>query len=823
MYYFSEYTQKTFDQILEYPLTIIEARAGCGKSTAVRGYFLKYPACGYRHLYYTCLNERPEVIWKGICREFADIDQQVSQCLSSMILPREENLDKIATQLRYLSCGEPTIFCIDNYQLFDVPCKDRIVEAFSIHNCSNLHIVMITQPYNLKENPYLAKYPFYYISAKNLYFTEDDIRKYFKLEGFILKQKELDTVWNVTEGYAAVIQLQLESWRHYGHFEIAAQISTLMERVVWRHLNHGEKECLLRLCTVESFSLRQGRQMIGNAMSGEAFRCFLEKIDFIKYDRGAQKYLFHHLLLTFVRSKFSDLPDRDRKRMWKQAAKAAESSGDSILAAGLYGKCDDFEGLVELEFNKDDRIELVRMEKGEIINQLIQPSKRNLLHRNPELALSLTLELYIQGKIPLHMQYLEEVKEILTELENYGEQRGAELMGEYCLMESFFAYNDVEKMCLCHRKAWSYMRRPTKLYSLNTAWTFGMPSVVSMFWREAGQLEQAFQEVKEGMPLYYKLSGGNGMGAHHAMEGEIALLRGRDEAAEQIYRKALCEAEKLEQDSICYCAYLGMARIAVLRGNIATYTHMQENIDDKPYFGKEASCIYTTDICKGYIAVLLERFQDVPEWLWNKDEVDRRSLMPARPFAHKLYGRLLLEQMKNRKISYEKFCEELYKLTEESRSLHMLLPEVYDKIYLVIGADMVGRQQDAVSLLRTALQMCRNDQVIVPFVENYGSIKNILEGLLLGGDMKRMKEAIMESGKKFLNGKKAILSAIHVTDKVLTAREREIAILLKSRFSVKEIAAKLCISPSTVSNTMQSIYGKLDIHSKRELYYREDI
>lgn len=121
------------------------------------------------------------------------------------------------------------------------------------------------------------------------------------------------------------------------------------------------------------------------------------------------------------------------------------------------------------------------------------------------------------------------------------------------------------------------------------------------------------------------------------------------------------------------------------------------------------------------------------------------------------------------------------------------------------------------------MQVCLNDQVIVPFAENYGSLKDMLDRILAGGEMQKMKEKIIESGKKFLKGKKVILSAVHVTDRVLTAREREIAVLLKSRFSVKEIASKLCIAPSTVSNTMQSIYSKLDIHSKRELYYREDI
>lgn len=91
------------------------------------------------------------------------------------------------------------------------------------------------------------------------------------------------------------------------------------------------------------------------------------------------------------------------------------------------------------------------------------------------------------------------------------------------------------------------------------------------------------------------------------------------------------------------------------------------------------------------------------------------------------------------------------------------------------------------------------------------------------GTIQNMRKRIIDLGERFLKGRNVILSALHVTDKILTQREHEIAALLKERFSVKEIAAKLHIAPSTVSNTMQSIYSKLGIHSKRELYHREDI
>lgn len=823
MYYFPEYLKESFNRVLDYPLTVVEAGAGCGKSTAASEYFLKQVAGDCRQLYYTCLGESPQNTWNGICIEFGRIDEQVGQYLHSMMVPDKENIGNMAAQLRYLQCDEETVLCIDNYQLFDIPYKGKLVEALSLHACENLHIVIITQPLDQADNQHFNKFPSYYISAESLYFTQMDIFNYFKQAGVRLKKQDLDTVWDITEGYVAAIYLQLESWKCHGYFEVSSHIFTLMERILWSRLSQDEKKCLLCLSTVESFALRQGAEINGNTMPLDDFRKFLAGIDFIKYDRNSRWYLFHHLLLVFVRDKFHDLPDEQQEKIWKQTAKACENNKEYLLAAKFYAKCGDFHALVELSFGKDDRVELVRMENGDIVNQLIQPSQRNLLYKNPELALSLTLELYIQGKIMLHVQYLQVAKEILERLAAYGERRGANLRGEYCLLESFLAFNDVQKMCACHRQAWSYMKRPTQLYSLNTAWTFGMPSVVGMFWRESGKLGQEFREVRDGMPLYYKLAEGNGMGAHHAMAGEIYLLQGDDESAAESYHKALYAAESMEQDSICYCAYLGMARMAIFRGNVATYTHMQENIDDRPYLGKEVRCIFTTDVCKGYLSILLEEFKDVPGWLWSAEEIERRALMPTRPFIHSIYCRLLLELMKKREISYVKFKEEVHKWVEECRYFHMLLPEVYNWIYLSAGAQMVGQQAEAEELLRIALQICLEDNLIFPFVENYRLLNGLLRGILLRGDMQNLRNKIIDLGEKFLKGRKVILSALHVTDKILTPREHEIAALLKERFSVKEIAAKLHIAPSTVSNTMQSIYSKLGIHSKRELYYRENI
>ena len=52
------------------------------------------------------------------------------------------------------------------------------------------------------------------------------------------------------------------------------------------------------------------------------------------------------------------------------------------------------------------------------------------------------------------------------------------LLGEFELLLSFAAYNDLKKMSAHHRKAWELLNRPTSIYDTKSNWTFGSPSVL---------------------------------------------------------------------------------------------------------------------------------------------------------------------------------------------------------------------------------------------------------------------------------------------------------------------------------------------------------
>ena len=99
------------------------------------------------------------------------------------------------------------------------------------------------------------------------------------------------------------------------------------------------------------------------------------------------------------------------------------------------------------------------------------------------------------------------------------EERG-NLLGECDLILSFLMYNDISKMSQLHRSASAQMSRPAISIQSNGGWTFGSPSVLMMFHRDAGSLDQELKEMNECMPHYYKITNGHGQGAEMLMAAE---------------------------------------------------------------------------------------------------------------------------------------------------------------------------------------------------------------------------------------------------------------------------------------------------------------
>ena len=97
---------------------------------------------------------------------------------------------------------------------------------------------------------------------------------------------------------------------------------------------------------------------------------------------------------------------------------------------------------------------------------------------------------------------------------------------ELAVKEAFAAYNDIKEMHKAYRKAWEIAGRPKEQIEHGAPFTFGCPSVLFMFWRESGELENELREIAEALPDYHRLTRGHGIGADSAMKAEAMFYAG---------------------------------------------------------------------------------------------------------------------------------------------------------------------------------------------------------------------------------------------------------------------------------------------------------
>lgn len=143
--------------------------------------------------------------------------------------------------------------------------------------------------------------------------------------------------------------------------------------------------------------------------------------------------------------------------------------------------------------------------------------------------------------------------------------------------------------------------------------------------------------------------------------------------------------------------------------------------------------------------------------------------------------------------------------------MHYALVALHVQIQQAAAYEMLWKRPEARKILETALEAAAPDELLMPFIENYAYLKDLLElDELLENDFVLR---VIDLGKKF-EFQKECLSAQSARPAVfatLTEREYAIVHLMAERLSNREIAEKLFLSEGSVKQYVSQIYAKLSI------------
>ena len=826
-YYFSDRLRKQLDQIPRYPLTVVEAPSGFGKTTAVREYLRENLPPGACEYWYTCLGEPPAAAWRGICELLSHVNEEIAANLKKLEMPTMETLLYLAEILRNFHCRTEAYLVVDNYQLMNCDIPRELLDVFSMHGSPSLHMIFITQQLAARQRPSVQNGEIYTVDSSAFFFDREGIASLFRMEGVRLSDDELEKVFLSTDGWVSAIRLQITNFVENGSFDCNADIEHLVETAIWNVLTPEEKDFLLSVSVLGSFDARQAAIMMGEEALPDPTKELLRSSDFIRYFPDKGIYTMHSILQDYLHNRFYyRQPEESRQRILRLAGRACAAVSQLYEAARFFLQVGDFDAILSMPFTSEYLDNRKEDFLPEFIAELVDRCPEETLCRHPLAMLTFSSQAYMSGQLEAYRKLCRLLDAVAENNADLSPEELRRLRGETALMKALASYNDIKSMNEGHRAAWEILGGPSERIKHDTLFTFGCPSILYMFWRESGELENELRDLEKALPDYCRLTRGNGGGADSVMRAEAMLMRGEDKEAEILCHQALYDARS-RQAGVCLCAELALARIAILRGDVQGYFAAVKDIGNYAQGEPGMYVLRMVDLCLAVLGLVLGSADDVAQWLWDMESIKKMLYVPAVPYAQIVYSKLLLT---------EKRYSELYGIsrlildTPGDANIRCMLPRVYQLIYLAEAKRSGGDLPEARRYLKETLALALPDQIYLPFAQQRdmaGLLTEVLAGAPAFAEEGRAALRMPGNGAALLllckrqeKGADAIKKALR-DQSPLTPREREVARLAKDRLSAKEIAARLYISEATVRTILKNVYSKLGIHSKTELSLKE--
>ena len=797
--YFPPRLMARLEYMKTYPLTTIEAPSGFGKTTLLEHFLeTRLPASVPVYRYDFELEESLS-IWKQICDRLGKIDPACRDRLLLMGPPSAENLAQMGQTLRELRCPEETYLWLDNYKRWDNPHSGDFLDLISEQGGENLHVIVSSQPLPPEKRMKTSRPgTSWRLRDKDLTFRFQEVQAYFLEAGVALSHDQCREVYHLTEGWVMALCLQLMCWINRGEFETGGMVA-LMEHTFWDQLTEEERKFLLRLSIFPKFSLAQASALSGLSME-DTDRLLREKRYFIRFSPESRCFSPHTQLRQLLAEHFALLTEDIKRTIYLQGGELAERAGDSLNAIRFYYAAGEWEQVLALPMTSHDLADLMIQDLRPIIVDILDRAPREVMLRHPRSVIAMAFALFIMGDIRKLAGSTDNIRSIIEDSALDEREKNA-LLGELELLLSFLEYNRIPDMCRRHKKALELLHGPSKLISPKSIWTFGSPSVLYLYWRESGKLDQELEEMNEGMSGYYELTHGHGYGANLIFHAEIHLMRGEIDDALTVTYQALYAASSRHQDSIYQCGLFLLCRLALQQHNEEELSSALQNLREICARHREDLSSYTLDLIEGYLALLLERPTEVAGWLAAGDITDQRMVMMVQPAAFIVYGKYLLQAGE-----YHKLLGVSQYFMGLSTFFPNLLPQVYAYIYSARANRGLNRPEEAVAQLQKALDIALPDRVYLPFAENYEDIQYILPQTMA---KPRELEAIRAMAARF--------RLLRDTERDFTERERSIHYLVRERLTNKEIGLRLHLSPNTVRNTLSVMMRKKGVSTRGEL------
>lgn len=805
--YFTPRLIKQLEGVWEHPLTVVEAPMGYGKTTAVKNFLSSADA---NVLWLKVYDDSIDNFWDAFARLCGELDDELSTSLANIGFPDDAlSLREVLRLLGNLDLTRNCVLVIDDYHLIDNPKIGSFIAALTENEVDNFYIVLTGRFIKFPKLEELSlKGLLRHITKETLALTPGEIVEYYRACGVSISEKQARQLYSTTEGWISALYLMLLSFIEDGLIQTPESIYKLIEKIVFNPLPATLKEFVMTLSVFDNFSLEQAEFMWGHRDSGQMLTAIVEENAFVYYEGRSKIYQIHSIFKEYLSEVLEARGARFKNEIYRKAAEWYKDKRDYTAARKFWYACKDFESIFEsIEAEKAKHFTKQNMK---VLQKYLDECPLEIRKRHHYALLILLFHFILHNENELLIKVFEEVDRNIKDDDCLSTRARNKLLGEIELLHGGSAFNDLRKMVFHFENAWAMLGEPTSIYDVESDWMHGSPSVLYLYYRESGKLQENLADLKAGLLCYKKLARGNGSGGGDLMEAECHYHSGNFVNAEIFLNKAIRKAHQEGQWDIELAAMFLQMRIDLMKGSFESMFRIMSNMREAMAERVEYQYLHHVELCELSFYSHLDQKYKIPETLGRPQNGDIRLLHPSYAMFNIIYGRVMLinEQYTELIGSAEYFLE-------TALFYPNMLGVIYTYIYLAAANLKIHRAKEAHENLKKAMDIAMPDGLLMPFVEHADYVEPLVRELTMHGVYRNEAIQILKLYEIYGSAKEKIKRMYFPNEnRSLTSREKEIANLAAKGLTNKEIADELFISPNTVKFALKSVFSKLSISSR---------
>lgn len=803
--YISERLQKSLQPVSNSALTAITAPMGYGKTTAVNWYLSRLAKDSLALLIRISIySQNLSIFWKSVQNAFSFAGLNF---LENYDCPEDEASAGFLTEIlcyQLEKCENCYIF-IDDFHLLKDDRADTFLCRMAGRISENVHLIVASRNHFISDD-WIVRLGgrLHRIEIDDLRLNSGELSAYIRRCGTSMTDSQLEHLLKSSEGWFAAVYLNLCSFSKSG--ELPGKTSDIYQMFSASMLNplpEDRKEFLSAMGLADEFTEEMAEFITKREDVHQILKMLTRQNAFVTCLNDGQTYRFHHMMKECAFRAFRTLDDSRQAFYYERYGEWYEKHGAYIHALSAYRRNQNFAAILRV-VQKDAGILLASLKPEEVL-EVLNRCPVSVLKEYPLAILVLMRCMFNWKNIPKMLELKELLLASIREHPKLSEEERGNLLGECDLIQSFLMYNDISRMSQFHRSASEKMTRPAISIRSDGGWTFGSPSVLMMFHRKSGDLDKELEEMNQCMPHYYKITNGHGQGAETIMSAEAHFMRGNFVDAHIALEKAYTQIQGNGQESIALCCDFLAQRLSICM-DIKMRNTFEERRKELLQ-GHNTTWVNIFDSTCAYYYAVTGQTERIPTLFGAHMLSTVNFLAPGRPMMEMIENQVYLAQGE-----YSKVIGRSESILAMCQALHYDLVALHVQIQLLAANWKLGKTEQALELLRRSLSQAFPDGILMPFVENYPYIEELLKGSFFGIN-ENFLFRITRMGKEWemrcdqLKKEEAYPPVF----KVLSDRELEITELMAKHMSNKEIAQSLFLSEGTVKQYINQIYSKLQI------------